>query len=235
MAEEVEHRVNWVYQSAGDTKELAKKYDEWAKDYDEDITEHFGYQLPGRVAELVTKYVTNKQNRILDAGAGTGLVGKLLSDFGYNNMIGIDLSRGMLAQAEKKGVYKALHQRVLGEDLGFDTHFFDAVVCVGTLTIGHAPASSLEELIRVTKSNGYIIFSMRRDVYEEHGFKEKQDELVRGGFWRIAEVTEDFLSLPKGEPDSYGRIYVYRVLRTKGITNIGDDDGDVFHRWSLEL
>ena len=235
MMEDVGKRVQWVYESAGDVEELGKRYDEWAKYYDADITEHYGYQLPSRVAELATKYITNKQNRILDAGAGTGLVGQLLHNLGFNNIIGIDLSKGMLAEAEKKRVYTALHQKVLGEDLGFDTHLFDAVVCVGTLTIGHAPASCLEELIRVTKSNGFIIFSMRPDVYESHGFKEKQDELVRGGFWRIAEVTEDFLGLPKGQPDGYNRIYVYRVLRTKSITNIGDDDGDVFHRWSLEL
>ena len=118
----------------------------------------------------------------------------------------------MLAEAEKKKLYTALYQRILGEHLGFDTHLFDAVVCVGTLTIGHAPSSSLEELIRVTKSNGYIIFTMRKDVYENHGFKEKQDDLTKCGSWQAVEVTEDFLSLPKGEPDSYSRIYVYRVL-----------------------
>ncbi len=184
--EDVGKRVQWVYESAGDVEELGKRYDEWARFYDSDITEHYGYQLPSRVAELVTKYVTNKQNRILDAGAGTGLVGQLLHNLGFNNIIGIDLSKGMLAEAEKKRVYTALHQKVLGEDLGFDTHLFDAVVCVGTLSIGHAPASSLEEFIRVTKSNGFIIFTMTPDVYENHGIKENQDAFVWGGFWRIA-------------------------------------------------
>ena len=212
MMEEVGKRVQWVYQSGGDTTELAKRYDEWAQHYDKDITEHFGYELPARVAKLATKYITNREHRILDAGSGTGLVGQLLSNLGFNNIIGIDLSLGMLAEAEKKKVYEALYQRVLGEHLDFDTHSFDAVVCVGTLTIGHAPSSSLEELIRVTKSNGYIIFTMRRDVYEEHGFMEKQEELTECGAWQIEEVTEDFLGLPKGEHDSYSRIYVYRVL-----------------------
>ena len=147
MMEEVGKRVQWVYQSGGDITELAKRYDEWAQHYDKDITEHFGYELPARVAKLATKYITNREHRILDAGSGTGLVGQLLSNLGFNNIIGIDLSLGMLAEAEKKKVYEALYQRVLGEHLDFDTHSFDAVVCVGTLTIGHAPSSSLEELI----------------------------------------------------------------------------------------
>lgn len=212
MMEEVGKRVQWVYQSGGDTEELAKRYDAWAEHYDKDIIEHFGYELPSRVAELVTKYITNQGHRILDAGSGTGLVGQLLSNLGFKNIIGIDLSLGMLAEAEKKNVYEALYQRILGEDLGFATNSFDAVVCVGTLTIGHAPSSSLDELIRVTKPNGYIIFTMRGDVYEEHGFKEKQAALTECGAWQVEEVTEDFLGLPKGEPDSYSRIYVYRIL-----------------------
>ena len=53
---------------------------------------------------------------------------------------------------------------------------------------------------------------MRPDVYEEHGFKEKQTALVAEELWELVEVTEDFQSLPKGEPDAYVRIYVYRVL-----------------------
>ena len=210
--EEVGKRVQWVYQSGGDTDKLAKRYDEWAQHYDKDITEHFGYQLPARVTELVSKYITNQEDLILDAGCGTGLVGQLLSDLGFNNIVGIDLSKGMLAEAEKKQAYRALHQMVLGEYLGFETHSFDSVVCVGTLTIGHAPSSSLEELVRVTKLQGYIIFTMRKDVYEKHGFKEKQNELIQSNAWELIAVTEDVLSLPKGEPDSYSRIYVYRVL-----------------------
>ena len=210
--EEVGKRVQWVYQSGGDTEELGKKYDEWARYYDNDLTEHFGYELPARVAALVTKYIINQEDLILDAGCGTGLVGQLLSALGFNNIVGIDLSLGMLAVAKEKQAYKALHQRTLGENLDFETDSFDSVVCVGTLTIGHAPASSLEELVRVTKSLGYIIFTMRNDVYEVHGFKEKQDELVECSAWELIEVTQEFLGLPKGEPDSHSRIYVYRVL-----------------------
>jgi predicted TPR repeat methyltransferase len=210
--EEVGKRVQWVYQSGGDTDELAKRYDEWAQHYDKDITEHFGCQLPERVTELVSKYITNQEDLILDAGCGTGLVGQLLSDLGFNNIVGIDLSKGMLTEAKKKQAYRTLHQMALGEYLGFETHSFDSVACVGTLTIGHAPPSSLEELVRVTKSQGHIIFTMRKDVYEKHGFKEKQDELIQSSAWELIAVTEDFLGLPKGEPDSYSRIYVYRVL-----------------------
>ena len=88
---------------------------------------------------------------------------------------------------------------------------FDAVVTVGVLTVGHAPASSLDELVRVTKAGGYIAFSLRPDVYENNGFKERQAELESQGKWELAERTEEFQPMPKGEPEVTHRVWVYRV------------------------
>ena len=62
-------------------------------------------------------------------------------------------------------------------------------------------ASSLDELVRVTKQGGYITFTLRPDVYEQKGFREKQEQLVADGKWELAEVTDEFHGMPKGEPD----------------------------------
>ena len=86
------------------------------------------------------------------------------------------------------------------------------MISIGVLTSGHAPPTSLDELIRVTKQGGLIVFSMRRDTYQEWGFQEKQQSLDAAGRWRLLEVTEDFQGLPKGEPEAQHRIYVYQVL-----------------------
>jgi len=56
-----------------------------------------------------------KNGRVLDAGAGTGLVGKFLSENGYSNLVAMDLSMGMLEQARKQNVYQEFHQMVVGE------------------------------------------------------------------------------------------------------------------------
>ncbi len=102
---------------------------------------------------------------------------------------------------------------VMGEQLGFSTDYFDAVVSVGVLTVGHAPASSLDELIRITRPGGYVVFSLRPDVYETSGFKEKQAELESAGKWQLAEEGEKFQPLPKGEPEVYHQVWVYRVCQ----------------------
>ena len=202
-------KVQWIY-SSRDNLELAERYDIWAKDYDEDLDEGFGWIGPQRAVDFLIKYV-NKNARILDAGAGTGLVGELLKKQGYKKLVAMDLSKGMLEEARKKNAYREFNQMVMGEPLEYSTGSFDAVISVGVLTVGHAPASSLDELARITKPGGYIVFSLRPDVYRDSGFKEKQDDLEAQGKWKLVEVSEEFKPLPKGEPDVYHQVWVYQI------------------------
>ena len=206
---EQQNRVQWVY-SARDNQELSDRYDQWAKDYDSDLDQDFGWLGPQRAAEVFARYVSTSAH-ILDAGAGTGLVGEALAGLGYRDLAAMDLSPGMLEEARKKNVYGAFHQMVMGEPLDFPSDSFDAVVSVGVLTVGHAPASSLDELVRVTRPGGHVVFTLRPDVYEENGFREKQDALVHVGKWRLAEVSERFQPLPKGEPEVYHEVWAYQV------------------------
>lgn len=209
MSEHSKNVVQWVYSSKNE-RELAERYDEWAKTYDEDLDKDFGWVGPRFAVETAAKHVA-KSARILDAGAGTGLVGKLLAERGYTDLIAMDLSGGMLAEAGKKNAYKGFHRMTMGEPLGFASGSFDAVISVGALTVGHAPARSLDELVRVTRSGGVVVFTLRPDVYEEDGFREKQAELESAGKWELAEVTEPVQVLPKGEPEVLHRVWVYRV------------------------
>ena len=48
-------------------------------------------------------------------------------------------------------------------------------------------------------------------MYAENGFREKQDELEAQGKWQLAERTEEFQPMPKGEPEVTHRVWVYRV------------------------
>ena len=204
-----QNRVQWVY-SAQNDQELEERYDAWAGDYDSDLEVQFGWVGPRRAAEALAKYVP-QSSKILDAGAGTGLVGEILVQMGYGNLVAMDLSSGMLEQASNKGIYRQLHRMVMGGPLDFLSGSFDASISVGVLTVGHAPASSLDELVRVTRTGGHIVFTLRPDVYEQSGFKEKQASLESEGKWRLAEVSEQFQPLPKGEPEVYHQVWVYRA------------------------
>jgi SAM-dependent methyltransferase len=206
---ERQERVQWIY-SSKDNKELAERYDEWAKDYDTDLDEGFGWVGPRKAVEYFSKYVP-RDARVLDAGAGTGLCGELLAKEGYKNLVAMDISQGMLDEAQSKGCYSEFHRMVMGEPLDYATDSFDAVISVGVMTVGHAPASSLDELVRVTRPGGYIVYSLRPDVYRDNSFKEKHEDLEKAGKWKLVEVSEEFQTLPKGEPEVMHQDWIYQV------------------------
>ena len=197
-----------------DTKdhvELASEYNVWASDYDADL-QALGFSGPRAGAETLAKYVTDRAARLLDAGAGTGMVGEELARLGFTHVTALDMSPGMLTVANRKSVYVDLVVGKLGEPLSFETGRFAGTTCIGTLTFGHAPPESLDELVRVTKPGGAVVFSMRTDYYTEGGFDVKQASLERAGKWRLLERGEPFQPMPNGEPDIWYEIWTYQVL-----------------------
>ena len=191
--QESHKRIQWVYESAND-KELEDRYDQWAADYDADLAVEFAWNAPQNAADVFAKHV-DKTAHVLDAGAGTGLVGECLVKAGYSDLVAMDLSQGMLDEARRKNIYNEFHQMALGGDLDFATGEFDAVISVGVFTQGHAQANAFDELARITKPGGLIVFSLRVDTYESAGFKERQSSMEEAGVWRLAEMTGQFQPL----------------------------------------
>jgi predicted TPR repeat methyltransferase len=201
-------RLAKVYHATSQA-ELSKLYDEWAEHYDSDMLE-VGYIYPSIMAGLAARYVTNPSDIILDAGAGTGLIGHVLSILGYSNLIAMDMSEGMLARARARGVYAQLVNAVLGQPLPFEDASVSAVVSAGVFTMGHAPASSFDELTRVLKPGGHLIFTSGLGVWTDMGIGEKLHSLAS----QLApiEATAAYESMPnyKAEGGPSKRAHVYR-------------------------
>jgi SAM-dependent methyltransferase len=193
---------------AQNAEELAARYDEWSASYEVDMDDHGG---PVEAAAVVARYV-DRNARILDAGCGTGIPGKLLAERGYTHLEGLDLSAGMLREAGKKGCYAALHQRTLGEPLNFETASFDAVLSVGVFARAHAPARSFEELIRITRPGGHIIFTLRPEFYVATDFRATMTSLAETGKWRWVETTEPFDGRFQHFPGISLQVWVYERL-----------------------
>ena len=206
--EESHRRVQWVYGSTTN-QELEERYDQWATEYDKDLDEVFAWNAPQTGADVLARLVSPTA-AVLDAGAGTGLAGKCLADAGFTNLAAMDLSQGMLDEARRKNVYNSFHQMTLGETLGFEAGQFDAVISIGVFTLGHAPINSFDELVRVTKPGGYIVFSLRTDMVDD-GYQAYFDKLDATGKWKLAEVSEPYQPLPKGEPEVFHQIWAFQV------------------------
>ena len=187
---------------------LAKSYDELATSYDDALDTDIS---PQRAVEALVRHCECGE-RILDVGCGTGKVGQILREHGYCSLEGLDISSGMLAEAGKKNCYAVLHQQDLGEVLNFDGGTFDAVVSVGVFVRSHAPSSAFDELIRITRPGGFIVFTLRPEFYEASDFKDKLAALTAAGRWGWVETSEPFNAGFKEFPDINLQVWVYQVL-----------------------
>jgi SAM-dependent methyltransferase len=196
--------------AAANPEDLSNRYAEWAETYDEENATA-GFRMPQLCSAFFARYVELACEAILDAGCGTGAAGDCLRILGYKNLVGVDLSDAMMARAERAGLYAALHRMVLGGPLDFPNHNFAAAIISGVFTEGHAPPASFDELIRICRPGAHLVFNVRQDVYENDGFREKQDALERDGVWRLRERSEPFRPFTIKEPDIRATIFVYQV------------------------
>ena len=209
--DELEQWLEKVYESGGYRDTLEKLYDEWAKDYDQHIWAS-GNPYIAISAGMAGRYIPNFDASILDAGCGTGNMAQILYQMGYTCLEGLDPSEGMLEGAKRKGIYKALHNIALGEQVDLPDESYDVVVAAGVLTIGHAPPESLDGIIKLVKPGGAIIFSMSETAFNDLGFKPRADALEAAGKWSVFERSQLFRTYPFSEKEAHLHhwVLVYR-------------------------
>jgi predicted TPR repeat methyltransferase len=209
IVDKANEALDSVY-SAASPDALAKAYADWAATYDGE-TAALGYLLPFLIAAWVSRYVPQDEGPLLDAGCGTGLTGPQLKALGYRDIAGLDLSDEMLKIAKGRDSYNDLKQATLGEHLPWPDNHFRAFFSTGVFTIGHAPASGLYDLVRITKKGGHAIFTVRDQVFERGGFQAMFDELETGGKWRPVEQSPWFRCYAVAEPTALVKTFVFEV------------------------
>ncbi len=198
---------------AGDRAVQIGNYDGWAATYEADMV-GFGYMTPAVVTGTFARFLPPGAGAVLDAGAGTGLVGEILSALGYSDITAMDMSSGMLARAAQRGVYRDLCQGVLGERLDFPTGQFAGCVVCGVFNVGHAPAASLDELVRVVRPGGVLSFSIGEAAWTEGSYAAKLADLEAGGRWRKLAQTRPFRSMPLSATEALltSNVFAYQVV-----------------------
>ena len=174
--------------TAASIDELMAVYDGWADRYDRELLEDWGYTSPQKAVQLLLEAMGSPDLAVLDAGCGTGLVGVLLKEAGLSSLTGIDYSPGMLAEAEKKGVYDALHTMDMNLPLTLPADSYDAVTCIGTFTSTHVRPEAVTELARLTRSGGVLVFTVRDDYWRSTNFIDLLTELHISGVARIEQI-----------------------------------------------
>jgi predicted TPR repeat methyltransferase len=120
-----------------------------------------GYRAPQLIASLVSKHLPPPARELLvgDAGCGTGLCGSLVRDWAAS-LVGFDLSAGMLALAEQRGVYDRLHKAELVDYLRRNPESFDLLVSADTLCYFGVLDKVFAASARALRDHGFLIFSV---------------------------------------------------------------------------
>tara|TARA_B100000780_G_scaffold127594_1_gene89408 strand:- start:2949 stop:3569 length:621 start_codon:yes stop_codon:yes gene_type:complete len=198
-----------VYTETSSLK-LNRHYKKWSNSYDQDM-KNWGYAYPVQLKKILKENLKLKKNiKILDAGCGTGYVAEALIELKFKNIVGIDFSQAMLEIAKRKKIYSKLICQSLNDTIKLRTNQFELVVCTGVLTSGHVGPSSIQELIRVVKPQGYFVCSIAESIFKKNGFKKEIEKLAE--IIRIEFVSKQFIALPKNKNSAKSRMYILQKL-----------------------
>jgi SAM-dependent methyltransferase len=178
--------------------DVVSRYSEFAPVYEESVS-NWGYQCYRTAADLLQPYVKYDQP-ILDAGCGTGLVGKALYELGYRQLTGIDISPDMLERAKPLGCYQHLQLQDLSAlPYPFADNQFTAIACVGVFSLIADPRPVLQEFWRLLQPAGYLVFTQQAALFEKYDYAGLLDAFEqRGEFQRIA-ISDPVIYLPQRE------------------------------------
>lgn len=175
-------------------EEVAALYDGWADTYDAEMAVA-GYRHPSICLALLARHLPAGAGPILDAGAGTGVLGAWLGIMGYGPVEALDISSGMLAVAAKKGGYAKLHNLALGTPLPFADEHFAGIVSAGVFTTGHVGPEGLDGLVRCCRAGGVIVLTVKNTLWDG-GFRQRIEELAAQGQLALVAQTEPYVSMP---------------------------------------
>jgi len=115
--------------------------------------ENLGRSHTGLIEEVgeIVKNL-NKNIKILDIGCGVGDLEAYLFNKGFNNIVGVDISKNALKIAKQKTPHYIFRQQNIEKSLPFGNKKFDVVFCIEVLQHITNPVFVMKEMLRVGKN-----------------------------------------------------------------------------------
>ena len=182
--------------SGGDRKIRFHDYDEIYQIsglYEQLFYDRLKCSSPVRVTEILEAAVKQSQDnfselRVLDLGAGNGMMGEELKKHGVSRLVGVDIIPEAYDAAlrDRPGIYDAyyvedftsLDDKKKEEIISWQC---DCMVTVAALGFGDIPVKAFIEAFNIIKSQGWVAFNIKDsffDTSDESGFSKMIRELT---------------------------------------------------------
>jgi predicted TPR repeat methyltransferase len=161
--------------------------------YEQVVYERLKCQSPATVVEVLRSSVSQDQQRlnelrVLDLGAGNGMVGEELKRGGISRLVAIDIipEAREAAERDRPGVYDAYYVMDLSRLSGdqreeLDSWSFDCLISVAALGFGDIPVAAFVEAFNTIGEDGWVAFNIKEtflDRSDESGFSRLVRELI---------------------------------------------------------
>lgn len=140
--------------------ELAQQlFDGMATTYDLHMVRSLGYRLPQQVAEKLLTVRPDRKFNVLDLGCGTGLLGVSLGRLD-GALVGVDVSREMIAQAVRHNVYDKFHTVDVHDALDATPEsLYEVVAALDVFTYAGAIEKALPDAQKILVPGGTLVAS----------------------------------------------------------------------------
>lgn len=194
--------------------------------YEQVFYDRLNCNSPAKVAEILKSAIDQTREnftelRVLDLGAGNGLMGEALKKYGVSRLIGVDIipEAKMAVERDRPHLYDAYHVVDCGSLSGADREEFgswslNCLTTVAALGFGDIPPHAFMEAFNLIHSEGWVAFNIR-DTFlnqsDESGFSRMIRDLIFSKYLEIyhLERYRHRLSVD-GEP-----LYYYAIAARK--------------------
>ncbi len=186
-------------------------YADYAAFFDRQVLKILQYRLPELFATKIRDRFPGLNINLLDLGCGTGLLGAALGRInGY--FVGVDVSKEMVEQAERRDVYHRLHLVDLGEALAAtDANEYEVIVATDVLIYVGKLEQFIADAARVLRPSGALYFSCEAATEDEgdvflrstHRFahsKHYVQRLCESNGLKLAEIEDVVVRQEGGQP-----------------------------------
>lgn len=160
----------------GKKEQVAQMFDNISGNYD-GLNKVISFGTDAKWKQKILKMVTAQQpNSILDIATGTGDLAILFASTSAKEIIGLDISQGMLEIGKKKIATQNLESRIQmvlgdGENIPYTDNYFDVITVAYGVRNFENLEKGLSEILRVLKPNGQLII-LETSVPTKFPFKQ---------------------------------------------------------------